>query len=135
MSANTEDLTRIPIVEEQLFVDKVDVVTDKIRVSTTVQTRDVVVEDVVRRGELGIERTAVDREVGEAPPPRHEGDVLVISVVEERLVKRLFVIEEVRIRQTTTTEPVSLPATLRTMRATVAHGEDSIIGGRLSWPR
>ena len=135
MNPDENDSTRIPVIDERIVVDKVAAVTDRVRVSTATETRDVVVEDVVRRGALGIERMAVDREVSEAPPPRHEGDLLVISVVEERLVKRLFVIEEVRIRQTTTSENVSLPTTLRTMRATVVRDDDSTTGGRLSWPR
>lgn len=131
---NTDDeTTRVPIIEEQVVVDKIAVVTDRIRVSTSVETRDVVVEDILRRGDLGIERMAVNREVATAPPPREDGDLLVISIVEERLVKRLFVVEEVRIRQTTTSEAVSLPTTLRSTRATVEHPEQSTTGGRLKW--
>ena len=123
----------IPIVEEQVVVEKVVGVTDRVRVSTTTESREVIVEDVLRHGTLGIERLAVDREVADAPPPRHDGDLLVISLVEERLVKRLFVIEEVRIRQTTTREAVSLPTTLRKTRVTVEHPEEPTTGGPLKW--
>ena len=128
-----DEMTRVPIIEEQVVVEKIEAVTDRIRVSTTVDTREVLVEDTVSRGNLTFERMTMNREVSEAPPPREEGDLLVISVVEERLVKRLFVVEEVRIRQTTTNEAVSLPTTLRSMRATVEHPEKTITGGRLKW--
>ena len=123
----------IPLIEERIVVDKVAAVTDRVRVSTTVETRDVIVEDVVERGALNVERVAVDREVSAAPPPRQEGNLLVISVVEERLVKRLFVVEEVRIRQTTTSETVSLPSTVRSTRATIEHPQEPTTGGSLKW--
>ncbi len=132
MYPDDQNHTRVPIAEERVVVDKVASVTDRVRISTIIETRDVTVDEIIRRGAIAIERTALDREVSAAPPPRHEGDLLVISVVEERLVKRLFVVEEVLIRQTTTSEAVSLPATLRTMRATVEHDEDpTSTGGRL----
>ncbi len=44
------DTTRIPIIEEQVVVDKVVTTTDRTRVSTTVDAREVVVEDTLRRG-------------------------------------------------------------------------------------
>ena len=125
--------SRIPIVEEQVVVDKVAAVTDCIRVATTIETREVVIEDILRRGRLDIERMTLDREVREAPPLRQDGDLLIISVVEERLVKRLFVVEEVRVRQTDTSQAVSVPTTLRSMRATIEHPEPSTTGGRLKW--
>ena len=133
MITDDSDEKRIPLVEERVVVDKVAAVTDHLRVSTTVENRDVIVEDVVERGALDVERVAVDREVSAAPPLRQEGNLLVISIVEERLVKRLFVIEEVRIRQTTTSEAVSLPSTVRTMRATIEHAEKLTTGGPLKW--
>ena len=133
MHSDEDGESRIPIVEERVVVDKVAAVTDRVRVGTTVETREVLIDDTVRRGRLSIERTTMDREVDEAPPPREEGDMLVVSIVEERFVKRLFVIEEVHIRQTTTSEAVSLPVTLRTMRATIEHSEQSQTEGRLKW--
>ena len=133
MPTRQDAITHIPVIEEQAFVTKVEAVTDRVRVSTAVDTRDALVEDVVQIGSLDLERTAVDREVSEAPRPRQDGDVLVISLVEERLVKRLFVVEEIRIRQTTTAETISLPVTLRSTRAIVEHDEHSTTttGGRL----
>ena len=121
--------TRIPLFEEALVVDKTHAVTDRVQVRTTTETRDVVVDEILRRGSLEIERIPVDAEVQEAPQVRHEGDLLVIPVVEERLVKRLFVVEELRIRQQTTTEHVSLPTTLRSMHATIEHDQDITTGG------
>lgn len=123
MPGETTDQKIVPLVEERLHVGKVAVETDHVRVHTVVDEHVVTVRDTVERGTLEVERISMEREVTVAPPSREEGDVLVVPVVEERLVveKRLFVVEEVRIRRTTTTEAVSLPTKLRTMRAVVEH--------------
>ena len=123
MTIDHDDQLRVPVIEEQVAVTKVAVPTDRLRVRTVVDQREILIEDVLQRGSLDVERIAVNREVAEAPPPRREGDLLVISVVEERFVKRLFVVEEVRVRETVTSQPVSLPATVRTMRAVVEHDD------------
>ena len=131
MSTNQDGSAHLPIIEEQAFVTKVEAVTDRVRVRTGIETRDEIIEDVLTIGSLDVDRTAVSREVSEAPAPRQDGDVLVISVVEERLVKRLFVVEELRIRQTSNTKVVSLPVTLRSTRATVERDEDFTTAGSL----
>lgn len=117
----------IPLYQERVSIEKTEAVTDSLRVSTHVEEHVVLVEENVERGHLSIERVAIKRAVLEAPEPRQEGDTLIVSVVEERLVveKRLFVIEEVRITRTSTTEHVSQTETVRTMRATVEHAEPS----------
>ena len=65
------------------------------------------------------------------PPPRQDGDTLVISVVEERLVieKRLFVVEELRITRIAENQHVRIPETVRTMRATVERKPEPKKGG------
>ena len=119
--AHGDDERTISLHEEQVAVTKVEAITDYLRVSTHVDEREILVEDVVERGGLTIERIVVDRAVTQAPEPRQEGDTLIVAVVEERLVveKRLFVVEELRITRTSTTEHVAIPATVRSMRATV----------------
>ena len=106
---------RIPVVEEELFVDKQLVETEHVRIHTSVQEKPVLVRDTVLRENLEIRRVPVDREVDHTPPVREEGGVTVIPVVEERLVveKRLFLIEEIHIARTQRTEAIELPTTLR----------------------
>ena len=117
----------IPLYQEQIDVEKVEAITDRLRVSTHVEERVVLVEENVEHGQLSVERVSVERAVSQAPEPRQEGDTLIVSVVEERLVveKRLFVIEELRITRTSTTEHVSQTEMVRTMRASVEHAEPS----------
>ena len=118
---------RVPITQEGVVVDKVAVQTDAVRVHTFADERQLLVEEMVERGVLRIDRIATDRAVDVAPPPRQEGDVTIISLVEERLVveKRLFVTEEIRVTRERTQEAVAIPVTLRTMRATVERPADS----------
>ena len=124
MSQDNDDRT-IPLYEEQVAVTKKAVISDRVRVSTSVEERSVLVEEDLERGELHVERVAVDRPVQSAPDPRQEGDTLIVSIVEERLVveKRLFVVEEVRLTRTSTTEHVAIPETVRVTRATVERAD------------
>ena len=126
------DQETIPLLEEQVTVRKTRSVTDRLRVSTTTEEKSVLIEDVLERGALTVERVAVDRAVFEAPGPRQEGDTLIVSIVEERLVveKRFFVIEELRITRITATEQVTIPETIRTMRATIERAPPAPSTGR-----
>ena len=131
MSHSDDDRT-IPLYAEQIEVRKAAVISDQVRVRTSVDERSVLVEEQLERGGLQIERMAVDRPVTTAPEPRQEGETLVVSVVEERLVveKRLFVVEEVRISRTSTTEHVAIPETVRTMRAAIERTDQPSSIGR-----
>lgn len=127
-----DDLTfRVPILEESVTVDKVGVRTDAVRVRTSVDEREVMVEDALDRGTLKVERVRMDRPVDAAPPPREEGATTIISLVEERLVveKRLFVVEEIHITREQTQERVAIPVTLRTTRATIERPMDDATTG------
>ena len=117
----------IPLYQEHVDVEKVAAITDRLRISTHVEERVALIEADVEHGQLSVERVAVERAVSQAPEPRQEGDTLIVAVVEERLVveKRLFVIEELRITRTSTTEHVSRTEMVRTMRASVEHAEPS----------
>ena len=126
MSDPDELTVIVPVVEESLTVDKVAVVTDAVRVTTTVDTHDVLVEETLDRGVLRVERFPIDRPIDAAPPQREEGDTTIISVVEERLVveKRLFLVEEVHVTRGRAQEHVAIPVTLRRTRATVEQSPD-----------
>ena len=119
-SADRSDVT-VPLVEEQLSVAKREVETDRVRVRTVVDAEEVLVEETLSTGHLDITRTATNREVAAAPAPYEDGDTLVISVVEERLIveKRLFVVEELRVTRSSRDEAVSIPVALRRMRAVI----------------
>ena len=131
MPSDTPDKA-IPLFEERVHVRKSDIVTDEVLVTTSVEERPVLIEEEIERGDLRVERIAVERAVAHAPEPRQDGDTLIVSVVEERLFveKRLFVIEELHVTRTTTTERITIPETVRTMHATVEHLPTSSNTGR-----
>jgi stress response protein YsnF len=113
------DEVRVPLVEERVQVEKVEVETDRVRVRTVVDEHFETIEQVLQTGRLDVRHIPLDQEVAEAPAPRQDGDTLIVSIVEERLVKRLFLVEEVHITQSSYAEAVRVPVSLRRMRAVV----------------
>jgi uncharacterized protein (TIGR02271 family) len=93
----------VPVVEERLEVGRRAVVTGGVRLVRSVETREVVVDEPLRRETLDVERVPVGRTLAddEHPTPRDDGDVLVVPVVEEVLVveRRRVLKEELRIRR------------------------------------
>jgi uncharacterized protein (TIGR02271 family) len=87
----------LPRVEETLAVGKRKVPTATVRVKKLVRERIAAVDAPLLREDVVVERVPVDRIVAEPIPPRRTGDTLVLSVIEEVLVKQLRLVEEVRI--------------------------------------
>jgi uncharacterized protein (TIGR02271 family) len=111
----------IPIVEEEVRVDKREVVTGRVRIRTIVETLEETARASLDGETVEVQRVPIDRVVDVAPQVRNEGDVTVIPVVEEVVVveKRLVLKEELHIRRHRTTESVEIPVTLRKQRAIV----------------
>ena len=116
---------RIPIVQEEAHVFKRAVTTDRVTVRTGAEEHQVFIRDELVRGQVTVQRFAVEREVATAPPIRTEGEVTIIPVVEERLVveKRLFLVEELHLTRETALERVEVPATLRRTRVDIERNE------------
>ncbi|MCX5955340.1 MAG: YsnF/AvaK domain-containing protein [Cyanobacteria bacterium] len=92
----------IPVVEERLEVSRERVETGRVRISKSVESREVVVDDPLKRESVRIEHVPINQVVtGEVPQVREEGDVTVIPILEERVVTRteLVLVEEVRIHR------------------------------------
>lgn len=91
----------IPALEEQLVVTSQPVETGRIRIHKTVDETEAVVDEPLLEDNWDIERVPVNRILpdGRVPEPRHEGDTLVLPVLEEVLVveKRLILREEMRV--------------------------------------
>jgi uncharacterized protein (TIGR02271 family) len=99
--ATDDDRLVVPLVEEQLLVNKEWVEAGAAQIRKQVETTRQTIPVELAHEEVHVERVAVNRELpgGEAPAPRQEGDTLVIPVVEEEVVvmKRLILREEVRV--------------------------------------
>lgn len=94
--------TVVPVIAEQLEVEKRRVETGRVRISKVLREEEAVVDEPLLRDEVVVERVAVNEFVsGPLPGVRREGEAIIMPVVEEVLVleKRWMVTEEVRIHR------------------------------------
>lgn len=96
----------VPVMEEELRVGKRVVETGRVRIHKTVHEHEEVVDEPLMREEYDVERVPIDEFVDGPVGPRHEGETLIVPVLEEVLVveKRLVVREELRITRKRTEE-------------------------------
>lgn len=98
----------VPVVEERLDVHK-RTTSARVRIHKTVEQYEAVVDDPTLHEDVEVKRVPIGREVDGPVPVRHEGDVLIVPLLEEVLVveKRLIVREELRItrRRTRVRDP------------------------------
>lgn len=111
----------IQIVSETAILQKQDRVTGRVRVSTRTEATKELVSAALDRSDVEVTRVAIDRDIDVVPAVRSEDGVTIVPVVEEILVveKRLVLREEIHIRQTTTTQSVEMPVTLRKQHAVI----------------
>lgn len=93
--------TVIPVIEEEIVVDKYVVESGKVRVSKRVSEHEEIVDEPLFHEQVSVERVSVNRVIETAPGVRNEGDTLVIPIVEERIFveKRLVLVEELRVKK------------------------------------
>ncbi|MEJ7931790.1 YsnF/AvaK domain-containing protein [Ramlibacter sp. AN1015] len=111
----------VPVIEEQLEVQRRVVETGTVRVRKHVDEVVTPVHEPVVTHRVDVERIALGRVIDAPMEVRHEGDVMVIPVMEERIVtrKELVLVEEIRIRQRRETAPTQHEVTLRRERVVV----------------
>jgi uncharacterized protein (TIGR02271 family) len=116
-----EDAVVIPVIVEELAVQKRTVETGRVRVTKTVHERQELVDEPLLEEKVVVERVPISRIVDAAPAVRQEGDVLVVPVLEEVLVveKRLLLKEEIRITRTRVEAHHPQQVTLRSEEAVV----------------
>jgi len=98
--ADLQERTTVPVTEERLEVGREVVDTGRtVRLRKQVDTEVVPVREPVATETVEVERVPIGRVVAEPPAVRHEGDVMVVPVVQERLVtrKELVLVEEIRL--------------------------------------
>lgn len=93
----------IPVIEEQVHIDKKMVESGSVRITKVVSEQQVPVEIPLMHEQHDIKRVPVNQYVEAPPPPiRYEGDTMIIPVVREVLTvqKRLLVVEELHVTKT-----------------------------------
>ena len=99
----------VPVVAEELAVGKREVEAGRVRITKLVREEQQTVDQPLFAEQVVVERVPVNRVVQTAPAVRHEGDTMIVPLLEEVLVveKRLMVREELRVtkRRTETHQP------------------------------
>jgi uncharacterized protein (TIGR02271 family) len=113
----------VPVIEEEIDVQKQQVETGKVRITKVVHEREVVVDEPLLHHEVEVERVPIERLVEEEIPVRYEGDTMIVSVMEEVLVveKRWMLKEEIHLRQRRVERHQPQRVTLRREEALVEH--------------
>jgi uncharacterized protein (TIGR02271 family) len=93
--------TVVPVIEEELDVQKRVVETGKVRVTKVMHERETLVDELLFRDEIEVERVPIDRVVDGPVPVRYEDDIMIVPIMEEVLVveKRLVLKEELHIHK------------------------------------
>lgn len=117
--ADDEHTVRIPIVEERLHLAKERVETGRVRVSSTIHTEQITVNEELSSTSIRVERIPVDRLVDAAPQIRTEGDRTIMPIVEEVLIRRFRIVEEVHLIREVTTERYKEEVSLRRQEVAV----------------
>jgi uncharacterized protein (TIGR02271 family) len=128
LAANSEQPSRgsiddpnLTLLAEEFSVGKEAVETGRVRVSKQTHTREVAVDESLLKESAEIETIPIGRQIFEMPSIRHEGETIVVPIVEEILhtERRLILKEEVRITRLKTTEQFHDSVTLRYQEAVV----------------
>ena len=104
----------IPVIQEEITVDKRVIETGRVRISKRISEREELVDVPILQEEVTVERVPVNLFVEAPPPVRQEGDTIIIPVVEEQIViqKKLLLVEELRVRKQIVEAHTPQPVTL-----------------------
>lgn len=111
----------VPVIAEQIHVDRQRVETGRVRIHKTVTEREEVVDEPVYQEEVEVERVPINRPVDGPVPIRYEGDTMIVPLLEEVMVveKRLMLKEELHVRKRQFTGPRPQKVVLRSEQAEV----------------
>ena len=118
-STDATDEAHVPLVEEQAVIEKREVERVGARIHMRTHEEEVPFSETLRREHVEVERVPLGTIVDEAPVSREENGALIVPVVEEVLVKRFRVIEEVRITSRAEMVETEDTVTLRRQEAVV----------------
>lgn len=116
-AGNVEE--RIPLARERVRVDKREVERVAARIKLRTHEEDVRIAETLHREQIDIERVPVNLVVDDVPTTRTEDGVTVVPIVEEVLVKRFRVIEEIHLRPRFEAHKVDQTVRLRRQVATM----------------
>ncbi|MFN8491505.1 MAG: YsnF/AvaK domain-containing protein [Caldilineaceae bacterium] len=120
--------TVIPVLQEEVLVDKRKVETAKVQIKTTVAERQETVDLPLLHEEVEVRRVPINRPVEGPLTMRQEGETLIIPLLEEVLVvqKQLLLKEEVHISKKRTEQHHPEQVTLRSEQVAVERVEQAV---------
>jgi len=136
--AGGTDPNVLRLLAEEATVARESIETGRVRVAKVTRTRDHLVDELLARTSIEVNRIPVGRLVDAMPPIREDGDVTIVPIVEETVVveRRLMLKEELHIRRVKTTERYQETVKLRYQTAEVtrtpaqkpASDNDAVVG-------
>lgn len=109
------------VAREYLHVERERRPIGSLLVHKRVNTEEITLDDYIDIEEAQVERVPVGQVVDAAPEVRRDGDIVIIPVLEERLVKQLVLVEEIRVHRVRHRHEVSGPVTLRHEHIDIEH--------------
>ena len=116
------NVRKIPVVEETFQMQREVIDAGGVRIKKDVDEENVTIPLLSRTHGYSIEHVSKDQFVDHAPPAmRYEGNVMVISILREEavVVKRLKLVEEIRITPSETETVTQTELTLKKERITI----------------
>jgi stress response protein YsnF len=112
---NDDNEIVLPLYAEEISVSKRVVPTTSVQISTITHQHEEVINEMLRRERVEIERVAIGERVEVMPEVREDGDTLIVPVVEEvaRVERYLVLKEEIRVRRIRSEEPYQERVLLR----------------------
>lgn len=97
--SHTQDTMVVPVLAEELDVQKRQIETGRVRIKMVVHERQETVDQPLMQDEIEVKRVPINRVADGPTPVRYENDVMIVPVLEEVLVveKRLMLKEELHI--------------------------------------
>lgn len=112
-------VAQIPLIEEDLRVDKVAFVEGVVTVKSAVETSGTTVHENLESSSIRVERVPKDQLLVAAPTTQVEGNRTIVPVFEEVMVKRIRLIEEVHLIREVDVRPFEENFSLRRMSVSV----------------
>ena len=103
----------IDVIQEQVDLRKEEVVTGKVTVHKEVHETEVPIQGTLWSNTVEVTRVPIDQYVDTAPTTRQEGDITIIPVMKEVMVKRYLLVEEVHIKRQKTSTHYADTTTVR----------------------
>ena len=119
MPTDADNVIVVPLAAEEIEISRRRIVTGNVTVRTVTTQSETEIDEILTNTRVEIERVPVRVFIDEVPAVRTEGDVTIIPVIEEIVVKRLFLKEEVRLRR--------VPQTVRHRETVVLREEEAVI--------